>query len=147
MTKISLNSRESKMIHVLAMSKDDKYTTVRLPMELMEEIDLIIKRGMRGYKSRAEFIKEALRRRFEELESLPPPPLLEHFNLNEQGVRVLDRTIPNSSSTGRIIGVYFKPDKVICEHCESSNCRHVKFALGLPEVQKILRKKGWKIEE
>ena len=133
----------------LPMSTDD-YTTVRLPKELMEEIDDIIKRGMRGYKSRAEFIKEAIRRRFEELESLPPPkplPPLEHFNLNESGVRVLDRTVSNSSSDGRIIEVYFNPDKVVCEYCESQNCRHVKFALAIPEVQKILRKKGWKINE
>ncbi len=131
------------------MSTDD-YTTVRLPKELMEEIDEIIKQGMRGYKSRAEFIKEAIRRRFEELESLPPPkflPPMEHFNLNERGVRVLDRTVPNSSSNGRIIEVCFNPDKVVCEFCESHNCRHVEFALALPEVQKILRKKGWKIQQ
>ena len=126
----------------------DEYTTVRLPKELMEEIDQIIEHGVRGYKSRAEFIKEAIRKRFEELEALMPkpmPPALEHFNLNEHGVRVLDRTLPNTTSSGRIIDVYFNPDKVICEYCESSDCRHVKFALSLPEVQKILRKKGWKI--
>ena len=48
----------------------DEYTTVRLPKEIMDEIDQIIKRGIRGYKSRAEFIKEAIRKRFEELETL-----------------------------------------------------------------------------
>ena len=36
----------------------DDYTTVRLPKELMKEIDQIIKRGTRGYKSRSEFIKK-----------------------------------------------------------------------------------------
>jgi metal-responsive CopG/Arc/MetJ family transcriptional regulator len=39
----------------------DEYTTVRLPKELMEEIDSILKRGVMGYKSRAEFIKEVIR--------------------------------------------------------------------------------------
>jgi len=67
--------------------------------------------------------------------------LLEHFNLNEDGVRVLD------PSLNWIVDVYFKPNKAWCSYCESENCNHVKFALGLEEVQKILKKKGWKINE
>ena len=126
----------------------DEYTTVRLPKELMEEIDNILKRGVMGYKSRAEFIKEAIREKLrtiprEILEQLP----LEHFNLSENGVRILDRSLANKHSRGRIIDVYFKPDKVLCEYCESTRCQHVKFALDLPEVQKILHTKGWKIKK
>lgn len=85
---------------------EDEYTTVRLPKELMEIIDNIIKSGVGSYKSRAEFIKEALRRRFEELKVLTPtpePPKLEHFNISEHGVRILDRTLTNGYSRGRII--------------------------------------------
>jgi len=78
---------------------------------------------------------------------VPELPPLEHFNLSEHGVCILDRTLANSICKGRIIDVYFKPDKVLCEYCESTGCRHVKFALNIPEVQKILRKKGWKIEK
>lgn len=38
-----------------------KYVTIRIPKELTNEIDeIIMKRGY-GYKSRAEFVKEALR--------------------------------------------------------------------------------------
>jgi Arc/MetJ-type ribon-helix-helix transcriptional regulator len=128
------------------MSTTDEYTTVRLPKELMEEIDNILKRGVMGYKSRAEFIKEAIREKLktiprEILEQLP----LEHFNLSENGVRILDRSLANEHSRGRIIDVYFKPDKVLCEYCQSNNCKHVEFALSLPEVRKILSEKGWEI--
>jgi Arc/MetJ-type ribon-helix-helix transcriptional regulator len=136
------------MIHVFVMSSDE-YTTVRLPKELMEEIDEIIRHGVRGYKSRAEFIKEAIRKRFEEVKTLKPTteaPPLEHFNLDEHGVRVLDRSLATKTSRGRIIDVYFKPDNVWCDYCQSSNCQHVKFALNLPQVQNILNKKGWKIK-
>jgi len=35
-------------------------------------IDQIINRGIRGYKSRSEFIKEAIRKRFEELNLAQP---------------------------------------------------------------------------
>jgi hypothetical protein len=71
-------------------------------------------------------------------------PQLEHFNISEDGVRILDRTLADKNSRGRIIDVYFKPDRVWCEYCQSPACQHVKFALDLPEVQEILRKKGWK---
>jgi metal-responsive CopG/Arc/MetJ family transcriptional regulator len=47
-------------------SKSDNYTTVRLPKELIQEIDEIIKRKIRGYRSRSEFIKEAIRKRLDE---------------------------------------------------------------------------------
>jgi len=120
----------------------DEYTTVRLPKELIEDIDKILRRGVMGYKSRAEFIKEAIR---EKLRTIPREVLeqlsLEHFNICEDGVRVLDRTI--DKPRGRIIDIYFKPENAWCEYCESPSCKHVNFALTLPEVQKILRRKGW----
>ena len=123
-----------------------EYTTVRLPNEIMEEIDQIIKRRTRGYKSRAEFIKEAIRKRFDELKNLPELPTLEHFNIDEVGVRILDRTMISKTSNGRIIDVYFKPDNVWCDYCQSSNCQHTKFALDLTAVKDILNKKGWTIK-
>ena len=42
------------------MSRAD-YTTVRLPSELLRMVDAIIEAGVLGYKSRAEFVKEAIR--------------------------------------------------------------------------------------
>jgi hypothetical protein len=74
-------------------------------------------------------------------------PNFEHFNISEHGVRILDRTLADKNSRGRIIDVYFKPDRIWCDYCQSAACQHVKFALDLPEVQEILRKKGWKIPE
>ena len=113
-------------------------------------IDQILTRGTRGYKSRSEFLKEATRKRFDELniaQSTPKlVPPLEHFNVNEEGVRILDRTLASKTTNGRIIDIYFKPDNVWCDYCQSSNCQHTKFALELPAVQEILNKKGWTIK-
>ncbi len=39
-----------------------KYTNVGLPEDLINAIDSIIKSGKLGYKSRGEFVKEAVRR-------------------------------------------------------------------------------------
>jgi len=45
------------------MSKD--YSGVNFPKDLLEEVDKIISNNKLGYKSRAEFIKEAIRIRLE----------------------------------------------------------------------------------
>lgn len=65
---------------------------------------------------------------------------MRHFNLDEKGVRILDPQLH------WIVDVHFKRNRAHCLYDHSSNCRHVKFALGLPEVKKILKKKGWDIE-
>jgi len=38
-----------------------RYNTIRLPRELIDEIDKIVSRRFCGYTSRAEFVKEAVR--------------------------------------------------------------------------------------
>lgn len=69
-------------------------------------------------------------------------PILEHTNLNEQGVMIKDRSL--EPPQGRLIQVFFKEGKAWCEYDETDRCRHIDFALDLPEVQEILREKGWK---
>jgi len=99
-----------------------------------------------GLKNDTEVVRSLINWYWREHQEKLQPPL-EHFNISEHGVSILDRTLADATSRGRIIDVYFKPDKVWCEYCESSKCQHVKFALELPEVQKILRTKGWKIPQ
>ena len=81
---------------------NDDYTTVRLPKELMEEIDQIIKRGIRGYKSRSEFIKEAIRKRFEELKRSTTHDLncrrWSTSTLTKKESRILDRTLATKTT-------------------------------------------------
>lgn len=38
-----------------------KYISVKIPRELMDEVDKIVSAGVLGYKSRMEFIKDAVR--------------------------------------------------------------------------------------
>jgi Arc/MetJ-type ribon-helix-helix transcriptional regulator len=52
------------------MEAKSEYVTVRLPKELVDEIDHIVSSGLRGYKSRAEFIKEAVRVKLDEIKRL-----------------------------------------------------------------------------
>jgi hypothetical protein len=68
-------------------------------------------------------------------------PLLEHFNVCEDGVLVLDRSLANSVSKGRIVDVRLRPEGAWCEYRGSRDCRHAGFVLGIPEVREILRRK------
>lgn len=46
----------------------DKYRSVRLPEELIEQVEEVIRSGKYGYKSIAEFIKAAIRDELKDVE-------------------------------------------------------------------------------
>jgi len=127
------------------------YRGISLQRDLVDMIENYIKvHSEMGYKSLADFATDAIREKCEKLGVFNPQmigPPLEHFNISERGVRVLDRTLGNGTARGRIIDVYFTPETVLCEYCDSSSCRHVQFALNIPAVQKIVQEKGWKHKE
>jgi hypothetical protein len=132
----------------------DRYRGVTLQKELMDKIEEYIKTHPEmGYKSLADFVTDALRGKCRELQILVPKPELpaqEHFNLNADGVRILDRTISNGGLNGRIIDVYFKPKGIRCEYCQSDDCRHIHFALTVPAIKEVIEKKrldGWKLPQ
>ncbi|RLI75667.1 CopG family transcriptional regulator [Archaeoglobales archaeon] len=52
------------------MANNDKYRTIRLPKDLVAEIEELIKDKSLGYVSKADFVKDAVRRRLEELKKM-----------------------------------------------------------------------------
>ncbi len=46
---------------------NEDYVGVRLPKELIAEVDRLVRRKALGFRSRAEFIADAIRRRLEEI--------------------------------------------------------------------------------
>jgi len=47
-----------------------KWKTVQLPEDLLDRVDKTVKQESLGYSSRAEFIKESVRLRLEQVEKL-----------------------------------------------------------------------------
>jgi len=47
----------------------DGYATVRIPIELANEIDELVKAGVLGYRSRTELVKEAVRQKIDQLQN------------------------------------------------------------------------------
>ena len=119
----------------------DRYRGISLQRELVDKIEEFIKdHPERGYKSLADFVTEAVRKRCEELKILVPTPPelpeLEHFNVYQDHVTVIDH------KRRRIANVFFRNNTVFCDVCETKSCRHIKYAINLPKVQKVLEKKG-----
>jgi len=50
--------------------KREQWTYVNLPKELGDKIDQLVEEQKYGYRSRSEFVSEAVRRRLEELKPL-----------------------------------------------------------------------------
>lgn len=46
---------------------NENYLNVRLPRELIAEIDRLVDRKALGFRSRAEFVADAIRRRVEQI--------------------------------------------------------------------------------
>jgi len=50
--------------------KQNRFVSVSIPVEIIEQIDRVIASKKLGYDSRPEFIKDAVRRRLEEMASM-----------------------------------------------------------------------------
>ena len=124
----------------------DRHRGVSLQRQLVDRIEEYIQNHPeRGYKSIADFVTDAVRKRCEELKILVPTPPelpeLEHFNVYEDHVTVIDH------KNRKIANVYFRNNNVFCDVCETKNCRHIEYVLKLPKVVGILSQKGWVIDE
>ncbi len=63
------NSSAALMRHDLlrVIMTDANYLNVRLPRQLIAQVDRIVDRKALGFRSRAEFIADAIRRRLEQI--------------------------------------------------------------------------------
>ncbi|RLI44726.1 hypothetical protein DRO69_06750 [Candidatus Bathyarchaeota archaeon] len=113
---------------------EKKKLNVRLDRELEEKFFQIKK--FFGVENETEVVRSLINWFWREHEK-ELQPKFEHFNVNENGVLIVDR------EQDRIFQVYFHPEGIECE-CGTPNCKHKEFALSLPKVQQILREKGWK---
>ena len=128
----------------MSEKKEDDYVIVRIPKELSDEVDKLI--GTKGFRSKAEIVKEALRDLLAHYQKTEQQelPRFEHFNKGPNGVRITDR------KQHRIADINFKPEQIFCELCQNNTCEHIDFALTVPEIQKIIqkrRKEGWKLPD
>jgi len=99
------------MINICDLMPKSNHVTIKIPKELIEKIDRLV--GKEGFRSRGEIAKVALRNLLDSYKELITP-VLEHFNLDEDGVKIHDRTIHE------YVNVAFKPNGIWCDYCETN---------------------------
>jgi hypothetical protein len=111
-----------------------RYRSISLSRELVETIeDLIKENPQASYKSIADFVTDALRRRFEQLGVFPRNIILLDINANEIGPLLYDKYLKKT------VQIVITPNGAECAECEASSCRHIKFALANSEIHEPIR--------
>lgn len=117
-----------------------EYTNISIKKEFADRIVKLIEANPDlGFRSIAQFLEDAARRRLEKLEA--QKRVMEHFNMYEDHITIRDHKV------GQYIDIYAKNGVLWCEYCESNNCEHIQFASSVPEIKRALKKKGWKVED
>ena len=114
----------------------DKVNLTRAMINLIEkylETDLAKQRGL---KNRSDVASEGVKLVLERDGMYARRSRLEHLNMYEDHVKVVDNEID------RIASVYFKGDGVFCDFCETDSCIHTDFAYSIPKVVNALESRG-----
>jgi len=122
------------------------YKNISIKTEFAEAIEEFVKNNPRyGYRSIAQFMEDAARKRLEELKALEVQlPRFEQINHDLNGVKILDRKLR------RVADIYFKPEGTWCNLCQQNTCEHINFALTQHDIQEVVQKRrneGWKLPE
>lgn len=129
------------------MPRKPEYTGISIKEEFAKSVEEFIEEHPTlGYRSIAQFMEDATRRRLEELQAqIKNLPRFDRINGDATGVRIYDRELKNNKA----VHISIRPSGIICDFHQTNNCEHIKYALGLPDVQEMVKKKrkeGWKIE-
>lgn len=117
----------------------NKEVRLRLDLKGDEARQFLYVQNQLGLKNATEVVRFLVHREFE-----VASPMLEHHNLGGDGVKILDRSIP------WVVDLSFKREGIKCHYCKSDSCRHIVFALTVPEVKEVIRKRrkdGWDLPE
>ena len=117
-----------------------KKVRIRLDLSDQEAENFLYIQSKLGLKNSTEVVRFLIRKESEKVRE----QYFEHYNLDENGVKVTDHRLR------RIVDVFFRPDGIWCDYHKTNQCCHIDFALGVPVIQKILRKKreeGWNLPD
>lgn len=108
------------------IAEDQKYVSISLHADLMMKVDEVIDKGGRGYDTRAEVVKDAVRRFLEQLEA---EQRMDHLNVYENYIIVRDNVI------NKTIFVYLRNSTMTWDLYESNDCLRTRYVQTLPQVK------------
>lgn len=117
------------------------YKNISLKKEMMDEIEQFINDYPElGFRSLAQFVEDAVRRRKDELKVSERIPRFEHKNTFSDRISITDKKF-----LGKEFDIYIQDKgKLRCENDESNDCVHVQFILEQHKIMKQLEQRGWK---
>jgi hypothetical protein len=128
------------------LTEKPPYRSISIKAEFADSLEVFIKNNPQyGYRSLAQFLEDASRRRLEELKAEETKfPRMVRVNTSEDGVKIWDNKVRLNAD------ITFTPAGAHCSIDETDDCDHITFALSLPEIKKIVRKRkqeGWKLPD
>lgn len=128
------------------MPRKPEYCGISIKEEFAQGIETFIKAHPEfGYRSIAQLMEDASRRRLEELKSqIKELPRFEQVNSDVDGVKILDREIHE------VVQVFIKPQGIKCGFHQTELCEHIDFALTQKDVRETIKerkKEGWKLPD
>lgn len=131
----------------IKMSKEPEYKKISVKEEFAQSIeDFIKEHPTLGYRSIAQFLEDSARHRLEELQNqIKKLPRFDRINGDATGVLIYDRELKDSKG----VHISIRPSGIMCDFHQTNCCEHVKYALGLSDVQEMIRKRkkeGWKLD-
>ncbi|MDR2720257.1 MAG: hypothetical protein LBC03_05600 [Nitrososphaerota archaeon] len=129
------------------MSTEEKrFRGVSIKKELIDQVEEFITDNPE-YKGVADFIHESIRVHMHTIRQ-KNKKRFQHLNKGEV-VRIIENNKDGSIKT--VADLYFKqPGLIYCDHCESTDCEHIQFALTVTDIREIIqnlnKKTGWNIE-
>ncbi|MDR2699947.1 MAG: hypothetical protein LBC12_03950 [Nitrososphaerota archaeon] len=126
--------------------KEYAFTAINMKKEFMERIKDFIKNHPEfGYRSAAQFLEDASRRHYEELQKqIKKQPRFEQINTDENGTKILDRYLHE------VIQIYIKPHGITCDFDQTDKCDHIEYALTIQEIKDIIKqrkKECWQLPD
>lgn len=128
------------------MPRKPEYTGISIKTELAQDVETFVKEHPTKYRSLTHFVEDSAIERLKELRTqLKELPRFDRINGDDTGVLIYDRELKENKA----VHVSVRPNGVMCDFHQRTDCEHVKYALKLPDVQEMIkkrRKEGWKIE-
>ena len=124
----------------MTVKEKGKWSNVRVRKSIIEQINQFLKSkeaDKLGILNTADFVNLAIRKSIEEINL----GRFEHFNLQDNIIRVLDKEI---GQRGDIIEIFHKNNLLRCSYCEKIDCVHVKFLWTDTSLVKEFKRLGIK---
>lgn len=113
----------------------EKHHTVRFPPQIFKEIDNYMSENKESLeKNHIKKMTDMMEEIWNHYKECKKINQLKHFNVYDDHVTIIDEKVPN-----KLVDVYNRNGKLICEWCKSENCEHIDFSYGIKEVQKAVK--------